>query len=550
MYLNFDFLSVGIAVASNLILGSIVFLARKRSTTNLLFLLLTIALSLWSIVNYFSYQAPTKEISLLLVRLVMLLAVPIGNLFFLFAKTFPSDDLGVSKKYLFYLNLFSIITMILTQTPLLFSDINFNIGQPPKPIVGPAIVFFLITPILAIILGIIQLFKGIFQIEDAKKKQQSYLSIGVASMFLLIIIFDFALPSFLNNTKFIPYAALFTLPFVIFTTYAIVKHHLLNLKIIATESLIFVLSVAMFFEVIISEGIITIAFRFFIFLLILGAGILLIKSVRKEVEQREQLQILTSELEGANVKLKSLDQARAEFISIASHQLRTPPATIKWYLSAINNGDYGELSPDVKQALVKTERVNNSLISLIEDILNVSRIERGKMEFLFEEVQMGDLAELTYETLLPIAGEKKLDLQFQKPPTPLPKVMADREKIRQVMNNLIDNALKYTKQGSVVASIFVENGNIRFQVKDSGKGVSPEEKQSIFKKFSRGKESVMQSAGMGLGLYVAQVIIEQHKGKIWVESEGQGKGSTFIFTVPIKNDLKRTTLLDLAEAPQ
>ena len=115
------------------------------------------------------------------------------------------------------------------------------------------------------------------------------------------------------------------------------------------------------------------------------------------------------------------------------------------------------------------------------------------------------------------------------------------------MNNLIDNALKYTKQGTVAVELSVIGGDIKFSVTDSGKGIPPEDQTSIFEKYTRGKESIKQSAGLGLGLYVAKIIVGQHKGKIWAESPGDGKGSTFAFTVPINNDLKETTLVDLAK---
>ena len=178
-------------------------------------------------------------------------------------------------------------------------------------------------------------------------------------------------------------------------------------------------------------------------------------------------------------------------------------------------------------------------------MLNVSRIERGKMEFLFEPTDVEELARFSYEQLLPIAGDKKLHLTYEPPASPLPQIMADKEKLRQVMNNIIDNALKYTKQGTIAVSIFQQGDEIEFRVKDSGKGISPEEKESIFLKYKRGKESVKQSAGLGLGLYVAKVIVEQHKGRIWAESPGEGQGSVFCFSLPINSDLKQTALVDL-----
>ncbi len=180
-------------------------------------------------------------------------------------------------------------------------------------------------------------------------------------------------------------------------------------------------------------------------------------------------------------------------------------------------------------------------------MLNVSRIERGKMEFMFEETDVEALARAAYEQLIPMSLEKKLELTYKAPQSPLPKIMADKEKLRQVMNNLIDNALKYTKSGMVSVSIFRTNAAIQFQVTDTGKGIPAGHFDEIFEKFTRGKESIKQSAGLGLGLYVAKVIIEQHKGKIWAESQGEGKGSTFIFTLPIHNHLTKTTLLDFTQ---
>ena len=211
------------------------------------------------------------------------------------------------------------------------------------------------------------------------------------------------------------------------------------------------------------------------------------------------------------------------------------------------NGDYGKLNKGVAEQLKKTQNTNNHLISLIEDMLNVSRIERGKMEFLFELTNVEELASFAYEQLIPMATDKKLKLSYVPPKTALPKIMADKEKLRQVMNNLIDNSLKYTKQGSVTVSLFKEGDEIKFQVEDTGKGISKEEQASIFQKYSRGKESVKQSAGLGLGLYVAKIIIDQHKGKIWAESKGTGLGSKFMFSLPINNGLKQTSLVDLSQ---
>lgn len=283
-------------------------------------------------------------------------------------------------------------------------------------------------------------------------------------------------------------------------------------------------------------------------MLILIAGGFLIKGVLNEVRQREQLQVLTTKLEQANKQLKKLDQARADFITMASHQLRTPPSTLKWYLAAILAGDYGQPSPEIKTALLKMRLSNNAMISLIDDMLNASRIERGKIEFNFEPTDVLEITQFTVEQLRALAEPKHLKLAFVKPKTGLPKIMADKEKLRQVINNLIDNAIKYTKKGAITVKLEKTGNNIAIKVADTGKGIAKEDQKNLFEKYARAQDSSKYTAGLGLGLYLAKVIVQQHKGKIWAESEGVDRGSTFIISLPIKSGIKATATFDLAKA--
>jgi signal transduction histidine kinase len=212
------------------------------------------------------------------------------------------------------------------------------------------------------------------------------------------------------------------------------------------------------------------------------------------------------------------------------------------------SGDFGELNEEVKSALDRVQSTNNSQISLIDDLLNASRIERGKMEFFFEKADLAELARITYDQLLPQAKMRKIELIYNVPTEALPAVMMDKEKVRQVINNMVDNAIKYTKQGSVTMSIEKTPTDLVMKVKDTGRGVDPKIAPTLFSKYTRGKDAATAATGLGLGLYVAKVIIEQNHGRIWVESEGEGKGSTFIFSLPLKSDLEETAVVDLAEA--
>jgi signal transduction histidine kinase len=151
-----------------------------------------------------------------------------------------------------------------------------------------------------------------------------------------------------------------------------------------------------------------------------------------------------------------------------------------------------------------------------------------------------ELVENVIEELETTAKKKKLKLIYKKPKKTFPKVRIDREKIRQVIMNLIDNAIKYTEKGEVEIELKLIKNKIFFSVSDSGMGIEKGDMLNLFKKFSRGQgTSVIHTEGTGLGLYVARQMIENHKGKIWAESEGKGKGAKFIFELPI---LKRKSV--------
>lgn len=548
---NFDVIVVGIAIAAIGLLGFIVYFNDKKSFTNKTFFIFSLVAVAWNGVNYLAYQFSSPVAVLWLLRLVLFFAVWYSfNLFQLF-YVFPLQKVVFPKWYTKVLIPIVAVVSAITLSPLAIIQINqlANGASSGHDELGIGMAFFGFTVVSLIIGGVTIFIRKTRRTDTMARPPYRLILTGTSITFSLYLIFNFILPTVFNNIRFIPLGAIFTFPLIAFTSYAIIKHRLFNVKVISTEILVFVLSIVTLFEVISSGSIIVLILRLSEFALVLGFGIMLIQSVVREVKQREQLEILTKRLEVANEQLKVLDQARAEFISIASHQLRTPPATVKWYLSAIINGDYGQVDPSVKEMLVKTERTNNLLISLIEDILNVSRIERGKMEFLFAQTDVLDLAKITYEQLQPLASEKKQKLAFVAPKTKIPSIMADKEKLRQVMNNMIDNAIKYTPAGgTITVSLTKTKDDLVFQVQDTGKGISKEDASNIFQKFSRGKESIKQSAGLGLGLYVAKVIVEQHKGRLWAESDGVGKGSRFIFSLPIKNGLKETTLFDLTKA--
>ncbi|MCX6743559.1 MAG: GAF domain-containing sensor histidine kinase [Candidatus Parcubacteria bacterium] len=244
----------------------------------------------------------------------------------------------------------------------------------------------------------------------------------------------------------------------------------------------------------------------------------------------------TKELQIANVQLRKLDKAKSEFISIASHQLRTPLTVIRGYISMIEQGDFGVVSQKVQEPLDRVYKSTMRIIGLVEDLLNISRIESGRLKYDFKPTDLPVLVADVYEELKQQAKNKSLQFEFIKPTKEIPQLVLDQGKIREVIMNLMDNSIKYTDAGFVRVKLERDDDHVIFSVSDSGRGLAADEIPLLFQKFSRAKGAqLMHTEGTGLGLYIAKNIIAKHGGKIWVESPGPGKGSTFYIRFRINN---------------
>lgn len=252
----------------------------------------------------------------------------------------------------------------------------------------------------------------------------------------------------------------------------------------------------------------------------------------------------TDELQGANKDLKTaneklvvayeklhkLDRAKSEFLSIVSHQLRTPLTSIKGFTSLLLEGTYGKISKEVRKILEKVFLSNERLIRLVEDLLNISRIESGRFVFDVKKNNIKSLAKEVVDSFVVPVKAKNMKIKLKMPRKKIPNFHFDRNKIREVISNFIDNSIKYSKKGTIAIEIVDEKRIVRVAVSDNGLGVKKGELDYIFEKFQRGENiATVHTDGIGLGLFVCRKIINAHKGKIWVESKGLGKGSTFIF---------------------
>ncbi len=331
------------------------------------------------------------------------------------------------------------------------------------------------------------------------------------------------------------------LVFIGLVTYLVIKYNSFHVKLISSQVLVWGLMFLIGSQFFFIKASMNFILNGVTFLGVIIFGRSLIKSIKVEIEQKEYLEQLSGmlkrskkqveetndKLEKANEKLKGLDKLKTEFVSLASHQLRSPLTAIKGYASMLMEGDYGDISKEAKEAIDRMYESSKNLTIVVEDLLNVTKIESGGMKYEMVIFDLSQVAEDEAKDFTMAAEKKGLKLNFEKDESTYCTVNGDKEKIRQIIINFIDNSIKYTKEGEVNISVRNKGDKVLFCVKDTGVGMSEEIKESLFHKFARGDGSRMNTTGSGLGLYLAKQIVEAHHGRVWVESDGPGKGSAF-----------------------
>ena len=557
----------------SILIGLYVLIKGGGNMLSKIFFFLTSSFVIWSALDLFTWLSPDTRV----IMFTWSLTGVVESLFFILSLYFfyvfaKKEDISLKYKFLTMVILLPLIIMM----PTKFNLSGFDSTQCYSLENNYSLYYKYFIEILSSIVLLVFSMITIKRADKKFRKQLVILFIGI-SLFLFSFFSAIFLSSYLVDNgwnmfgyKFEMYGLFGTTIFIGFLAYLIVQYKAFEIKLIGAQalvvSLIILVGEQFFYATELTSQILT----GITLTLTLIFGYILVKSVQQEVkrkeeleianaeinERKEQLQQMADKLANANDNLRKLDNAKTEFISIASHQLRTPVTAIKGFASLLLEGSYGELSDGVHGALEKVYASSERLVNLIEDLLNVSRIESGRMQFAFEKASVEKLIKELYDNFILIAKTKKFYLDMKLPEVSLPEIVMDYVKIRELVSNFIDNALKYTEKGGATVkaelrdsgvvideSGFVIEGKksefgkmIRITVSDTGIGIPREEIPYLFKKFSRGKDvSRLHVGGTGLGLYVGKAIAEAHHGQVWVESDGAGLGSRFIIEIPIEH---------------
>lgn len=531
-----DVINIIIAIVGtiNILLGFLVYLRSKKSSVNISFLLMAVAISLWCFTMFFFRSSANPQSAEMWCRFLYMSAALLTGLFLPFGFLFPTGEFkGVKRK------IFIALTIIVLSAGSLIPGLLIREIEIVKN--GENIIHFNYPFYTIYIIYIVGMFNWFFAIvlrkyfkgTEVEKQQIKFVIFGNALAVGVGVVTNLILPT-IGVFKFNWLGQIFTLSMVAFITYAIIKHHLFNVKMIATEIFLALIDITLLVDALLAKGTTEKVIKLIIFFLMLFFSYLLLKSILKEIKTNEQLELTAKELKSANTELLQLDKAKSEFISIASHQLLTPLTPIRGYSSMLLEEDFGKINEKQEKAIKMIYESSVRLVNLVNDLLDISRIERGAIEYNFTPVDLAELIKSVIEELTPRAKDKKLYLQFVRSEENIPKINADEDKMREVLLNLIDNSIKYSSSGKITIDIKRDGNDVVFGVSDQGIGIKSADMPLLFKKFSRSEDvKHIHVGGSGLGLYVARRHIEAHGGYIWAESPGKGKGSTFFVSLPI-----------------
>lgn len=512
-------------------LGFVLMTNRKEHLSKVLIGILTF-MSLWIMTDLYPWFAVDSDWIMFSWAVLVFFEVSIYLSVLYFVYVFIEEKAPAFWVKIVGVALYGGIALLLPTTYTLdFFDIR---DCEREAIEGPVILYSYIPYMVIIALVVVLMLYGLWKYSERRREISI---VGLGSSIFLGVFFASMIIGSLTSDWLLSQVGLFAIPvFTSFLTYLVSRHkrftgRLASVQFIVASVVLFI--GAQFFFVKETLGIVLIVSTLFLAVLF---SIVMSKVMQVEFKRKEDLQLLTDSLTTANKQLKELDNAKTEFLSIASHQLRTPLTAIKGYISLILEGSYGEVTPTVQDVLNKLYLVNSRMVNLAEDLLNVSRIDAGRVQYSYHKAHLEKVLEEAVEVFRLNAQNKGLTLTLELPEVELPEMTVDARKIQEVCSNLIDNSIKYTQEGGVTVKLVALQDRALISVKDTGIGIAPEHKGKLFAKFVRSKETnILDVSGTGLGLYVGKNFIEAHGGTIRAESEGKGKGSEFIIELPYIN---------------
>lgn len=519
-----------------LLISLFVFFHQRKNLASRLLLLMNVALALWVFGSLVTWATEYPSYVMFAWTMVDVVEPFVYFFAFYFAYAFIfKQDLSTEEKITFSMPLLP--TIILAPTPLMLigfdlTNCDRNAFEGLLAIYGYTVEIFYVLLILGF--SLVALHSKTI-ISEKERKPVILFTIGITA-FLSTFSLGNILELVTENWYVGQYGLLGAPLFTGLLAYLIIKFKAFDIKLFSIHAFMVSLWLLVFSLLFIreSDNADVIIISTLVFFAVIARP--LSQSIKLEIMGREQNAALAEDLKNANTRLKDLDRTKSEFVSIASHQLRTPLTAIRGFAELMRDGSYGEVPQKFLEPLAHIEESVQNMAMCINDFLNVSRIESGTMQYENSLFSLKEIASRITGELQTYAEKRGLRLTFEsKTDSPLP-VSADEGKVRQILQNLIDNSIKYTPAGSVTisAELNAQSKLAIISITDTGIGMSTATLDIIFDKFVRASNAnTTNMYGTGLGLYIAREMAMAMRGRVTAASWGEGQGSTFTLELPL-----------------
>lgn len=525
-----DYFSLSFLLGGLTALGASVFPWVYTHRTRVAFTLLSVSIATWSLGYYLMLVASTYDVARVSSSVLhgAMICIPVALTYFVIVLTKQAFRY---RAYLQTIIVLACMFQVLNVTPLFVETLQQKFLFQYVPVAGPLYMHFSLYFFATIVFTWYMLVRAM-QRADAHERLR--LQMVLVSLVVSLIGFGSVFPyTFGIDTAPWPILLLTIVPVVF--VYATVRQKLFSVQTIASELSIIALWIVLLVRVVLTDAVPMVIFEFAILAVSIVFGTLLIRNVHREVLNRERGERLARYLANANARLRELDKQKTEFVSLASHQLRGPIAAIVGYASLIQDGSYGALPEHLTEPLSRIFESGRRISLMVDDFLNVTRIEQGRMSYTFTTCDLTPLVSRVVEESRIIAEKKGLTITCIPPSDGPVLARIDEGKFAQVIQNLIDNAIKFTVTGSVTVRIHSNERKTKALVTftDTGIGIAPEEIHNLSHKFNRASNANSVAVyGSGLGLYISKEILKAHDGWIYISSAGVGKGSVITVEVP------------------
>jgi signal transduction histidine kinase len=510
-----------------LLVGFFVFLNGRKYLANQLLVLIVLSFALWNVINMISWTNIHSDVILFawsfygpLSALISVLSV-----YFMYAYL-RKTDVGMRIKGIFLALLAPVF--LLAPTSLSLTGFNITNCDAFGFEVSAFEAYYYALGIVAMLWILGLLFYHYHKASAEMRKQILLLGMGI-ELFLFSFFFTGYLASLLTQAGLLPdsgieiYGLFGMVIFMVYIAILLVRYKAFHSSILAARALVVGLIVLIGAEFAFTRSTVNLVLVSITLVLTGVLGIILLRSVRREIEQREHIELLAKDLEKAN-------QQQIILIHFITHQIKGFVAKSRNIFAGLKEGDYGAVPATMMPLIEEGFRSDTKGAQTIQEILNAANIKSGKVTYSKEVLDLKSLLESVISDLNPFAVKKGLVLN-----TDLAAISytGDRMQLINAFKNLIDNSIKYTPSGTVSISLSQIKGSIRFELKDTGVGISEDDMKNLFTEGGRGKDSQKVNVeSTGFGLYIVKNIIEAHGGKVWAESEGTGKGARFIVELP------------------